>query len=290
MQHYRYHSLVLLLALLAQANADETTPTTTINWAINVAPPFHITEGQYKQQGLCDALINTVHRYLPQLKRHRQILPQPRIGQAMERNENVCFPCMILKTQGEKGRFYSQPTHMYRPHQLITNSETAARILQKYPLPVSLSDLLADDSFRFGYPAGRRYGVLQPLIEGQDNRPGNRLVRAGDNGPPAILQMISAGRLDFTIDYSIIKRYVELTTSEQLVMLPIAENDQQPVTGAIGCTNNAWGRNVIEQINAVMLQIRQDNDFQDSQNFWFEPVQGISYQQFNQEHLPAIVP
>ena len=260
----------VLLLQPALAKTEDSLSNTEITWAINTAPPFHIIDGEYKQQGLCDVLIDTVHRYLPQLKRQRDILPHPRIGRALERSENLCFACMIAKPQGEQGSYYSEPTHSYTPHQIIANAKAASRIKQKYSLPVPLADLLADEQFNFGYPAGRRYGVLQPFIEGQDNRPGNRLVRSGDNGPVAILQMINSERLDYTVDYSMIARYYQLTTEQQLSLLPIAENHQQPVAGAIGCSNNDWGRNLIRQINQVMPQIRQDAEFQQSLQFWLQ--------------------
>lgn len=282
-----------LLALLFLSLADvsvqngQAAPAGQINWAVNTAPPFHIMQGDYKQQGLCDVLINTVHRYLPGLIKQRQVLPQPRIGLALERSENLCFPCMIHKAQGEQGAVYSQPTHVYPPHHIISHKKAAEQIKKKYPQPVSLADLLADEDFNFGYPAGRRYGVLQPFIEGMDNRPGNRLVRSGDNGPTAILQMISSQRLDYTVDYSFIKRYYELSSGEQLALLAIAENHQQPVYGAIGCSNNAWGQSVIKQINQVMPQIRRDKGLQQSLQFWFD---NKNYSRFNRQHLPAVKP
>lgn len=259
-----------------------------INWAVNTAPPFHIVDGDYKQQGLCDVLIDTVHRYLPELKKIREILPQPRIGRALERSENLCFACMIAKPQGEQGAYYSLPTHVYTPHQIITNDKTANLIKQRYPQPVPLADLLADEQLQFGYPAGRRYGVLQPLIEGQDNRPGNRLVRSGDNGPLAILQMIASERLDYTVDYSMISRYYQLTNGASLTLLPIAENHQQAVVGAIGCSNSAWGKSVIEQINAVMPQIHADAEFAQSLQLWFETDDNRSYLRYNKQQLAKL--
>ncbi|MDX1391728.1 MAG: hypothetical protein R3241_05075 [Rheinheimera sp.] len=256
-----------------------------INWAINTAPPFHILQGEYKQQGLCDVLVQTVHRYLPELNGKTEVLPQPRISRALERSDNLCFPCMIAKAQGDGGVYFSLPTHVYYPHVIITNAINAQRIKRKYAVPVALSELLADEQFHFGYPAGRRYGILQPYIEGFDNKPGNRLVRSGDNGPVAILQMISSGRLDYTLDYNIIKRYYELTTGEALTLIPVAENSQQPVFGAIGCSNNAWGRAAIERINTVIPLIRKDADFMQSLEFWFDSNADTGYSDFNTRHL-----
>ncbi|MEO3879769.1 hypothetical protein [Rheinheimera fenheensis] len=291
LRYPRYKSMLLVSGLLCAASfAHAQAIPEQINWGINTAPPFHIVDGPYKQQGLCDVLIDSVHRYLPALKKRRDVLPQPRIGRALERSENLCFACMIAKPQGEQGAYYSRPTHVYTPHHIITNDKTASLIKQRYPMPVPLADLLADEQLQFGYPAGRRYGVLQPLIEGQDNRPGNRLVRSGDNGPLAILQMIASERLDYTVDYSMISRYYQLTNGSSLTLLPIAENHQQAVVGAIGCSNSAWGRSVIEQINAVMPQIHADAEFIQSLQFWLDDTGKGQYLRYNRQQLKKLKP
>lgn len=256
-----------------------------INWGINSAPPFHIVDGEYAENGLCDTLVDTVHRYLPGVKKHRTLMPHPRISMALERSEHLCFPCVIAKPQGQRGAIYSKPTHVYTAHQIITNEKTANNIKQQYALPVPLTSLLKNQQLTFGYPAGRRYGVLQPIIEGQKNMADNLFVRAGENGPLAILQMIASQRLDYTVDYSIVQRYHQLTSGEELHLLPIAENDSQPVIGAIACSNSDWGREVIAKINRVMPQIHSDEAFQNSLAFWFNDDDVQTYRLFNQKHL-----
>ncbi|WP_205733379.1 hypothetical protein, partial [Enterobacter hormaechei] len=41
------------------------------------------------------------------------------------------------------------------------------------------------------------------------------LVRSGDDGPVALLNMIQSGRIDFTLDYDIILTYLTKTAPEQ---------------------------------------------------------------------------
>lgn len=282
-----FFSFVFSTAILG---AEPETSINQINWGINIAPPFHIADGEYAQKGLCDVLVDTVHRYLPELKKRRNIMPHPRISMALERSEHLCFPCVIAKKQGERGAFYSQATHVYTAHKIITNQKTANNLKQQYGLPVPLTLLLKDKDLTFGYPAGRRYGVLQPIIEGQRNMADNLLVRAGENGPLAILQMITSQRLDYTVDYSIVKRYHQLTSGVQLHLLPIAENNSQPVMGAIACSNSDWGRSVIQKINHVMPQIHRDEAFQSSLAFWFEDDEAQTYRLFNQKHLAETHP
>ncbi|KKO46736.1 hypothetical protein WG68_04720 [Arsukibacterium ikkense] len=256
-----------------------------INWAINDAPPFHVLHGEYQRQGVCDVLIKVVHRYLPELRPRYLEMPQTRISQAMDNKEPVCFPCMIYQPEAAKRAIYSQPTHLYYPHQIITNNTTAKTLRALYGEPISLDKLLDDPRFRLGYPAGRRYGVLQPLLNEHDPY----LARSGPDGAVAILNMISSGRLDYTIDYPMVANYFQQLYNRNMETLIIAEN-QQPVAGAIGCANNAWGKQQIAAINQVMPDIRRDPEFLEVLKLWHSSNNNPAnddYDYYNEQGLKA---
>ncbi len=257
-----------------------------LNWAINDAPPFHVLHGEYQRQGVCDVLIKVLHRYLPDRQPRYLEMPQPRSAQALDNKEPVCFPCMIYKPEGEERAIYSKPTHLYYPHQIITNDSTAKALRALYGEPISLDKLLNDSRFRLGYPTGRRYGVLQPLL----NEHAPYLARSGPGGAIAILHMISSGRLDYTIDYPMIAKYFQQLYNRDMVTLAIAENHQQPVAGAIGCANNAWGRQRIAEINQKMPQIRRDPEFLEVLKLWHSNGShnaDADYDYFNEQGLRA---
>mgnify|MGYP003141604384 CR=1 FL=1 len=264
--------------------SEEPADNDRLNWAINDAPPFHVLHGEYQRQGVCDVLIKVVHRYMSETRPRYLVMPQPRIAQALDNREPVCFPCMIFKPEGETRAIYSMPTHLYYPHHIITDENTAKTLRALYGEPISLAELLADSRFRLGYPSGRRYGVLQPLINEQDPY----LARSGPGGAVAILHMISSGRLDYTIDYPMIANYFQQLYSRNMVTIAISENDQQPVAGAIGCANNAWGKEQISRINKVMPQIRQDPEFLEVIRLWHSDVSSIDFSFFNEQGLRAI--
>lgn len=259
------------------------TQSRVIHWAINDAPPFHVLHGEYQRHGVCDVLTRVVHRYLPEQQASYLQMPQPRISQALDNKEPVCFPCMIYKPEGEARAVYSSPTHFYYPHHIITSAATAKTLRAVYGEPVSLEKLLDDPRFRLGYPAGRRYGVLQPLLNEHDPY----LARAGTGGAVAILHMISSGRLDYTIDYPIVANYFQRLYNRSMVTLQIAENNQQPVAGAIGCANNAWGHSKIAEINRVITQIRQDPELLEVLQLWHSNYQSNNddFDSFNQQWL-----
>ena len=84
----------------------------TLQWGINDAPPFHIIDGPYQGLGLCDGLMDAVHRALPHKQRSVWLMPQPRINSLLEQQSELCFPCMIYHDQQDERVNFSQPTHV----------------------------------------------------------------------------------------------------------------------------------------------------------------------------------
>lgn len=272
--------LIMVLLLLPFWGSTRDNDIKSIQWAINDAPPFHIIDGPYQGLGICDVLIDAVHRALPDVRRNVWLMPQPRISAALEDGIGLCFPCMIYKGTHDKVAFYSMPTHMYQPHHVITTAEKASMLSQKFGEPLPFAKLIADDAYRFGYPAGRRYSVLQPLIEQFPPF----LARPGSGGAMAILQMIKADRLDYTLDYPVVANYFQQSGKGHLITLPLQENADQHVAGAVGCARTSWGTAVLHKINSVMPQVRQDPAFIQVLTLW-AGADAVNYLKFNQQLL-----
>lgn len=241
----------------------------SLNWVMNTAPPFHILNGPLAGQGICDALINVIDAHLPELSSERLVLPQSRIRQQFERKEDQCFPCMIYRPiPGDT--IQSDPTHFYYPHGIITTAEKAEVIKKRHGHPVRLASLMTDQDFRFGYPDGRHYPAVQPIMDKAVQSGITRIAHTGENATLAILAMIKKGRIDYTLEYQILHNF-ELAehATTNLVFLPVAETQGQHVLGAIGCTNTEWGRAAVQKINQVLPQVRQHPDFLQVLGLWF---------------------
>lgn len=261
-------SIIFVTILLQTMTAATASTTRQINWSLNTAPPFHILYGDYQNQGICDSLMDIVDEKLPGYGSSRMVMPQTRIGQQFEREEDLCFPCMIKQADNQYTVF-TKPTHLYFPHGIITSAEKAPQIREQFGDPVQLAKLLASNNFRLGHPSGRRYGSLQPVLDAYEGDNSYRLLRTGENATVAILAMIKSGRVDYTIDYKSLKTFDDRTSSGNLKFLRIAENEGELVSGAIGCTNNEWGRQVVDNINRALPDIQQDPRFLQTLGLWF---------------------
>lgn len=241
-----------------------------IIWGVNSSPPFHIFNGEYKDLGFCDALVTAFQRQLPELSHRIRKLPSRRITMLMKKNKNLCFPCLINKTSYNAEFNYTETTHLYQPHGIITRAAIASQIIKKYGQPVVFSKLVQDPDLRFAQPTERRYGRLQGILEEFLIDSDNFSFISGDNANVNLLTMIVNKRIDYTIDYNSIMAYYNETQDQPsgLVFLPIAEYDNELIEGAVGCSNNEWGRNAVNQLNRVIPQIKTDPDFQRALDKW----------------------
>lgn len=256
--------LSLLLSQYSLANEED------IIWGLSSSPPFHIFSGEYKEQGFCDALVDSFQRQLPELSHRIRKLPSRRITMIMKTNKNLCFPCLIKKTSYNSEFNYTDTTHLYPPHGIITRADTAGKIIEKYGHPVRFSELVKDSALRFAQPTERRYGRLQPLLEEYLIGSENFSFISGENAHVNLLTMIVNERIDYTIDYSMIMAYYNETKNKNsgLVFLPIEEYNGVVIEGAVGCSNNEWGHNAVNQLNKVIHQLHAAPDFQRSLDKW----------------------
>jgi len=257
-------------ANMQSARADEQNLNEII-WAVNVYPPFFIVDGENAGQGFCDVLVNKMQQHLTDVSHTIRRLPPRRITLLMKREKNLCFPCLIKRASYNAEFNYTDTTHLYPPHGIIAHADAAQLITQRYGNPASFAALVGDQQLRFAHPIERRYGKLQPLLEeyliGQENY---RIV-TGDNAHINLMTMLLNRRVDYTIDYRMIKRYYEEThphIDEQLVFIPIQEHQGNIIEGAIGCSNNAWGKKAAQKLNGAIDSLRADSTFQQTLDKW----------------------
>lgn len=269
---------VVLLALgfystaYAASPAVKQDPSADILWAVNVSPPFHINSGDHQGDGVCDVLVDVMQQELPQLSQQIRHLPARRITLLMKREQNLCFPCLIKHSSYNAEFNYTDTTHRYPPHGIVAHTKAAKQIVSRYGNPVRFSALVKDARLRFAQPIERRYGSLQPLLdEHLIGKPHYRIV-TGDNAHVNLMTMLLNHRVDYTVEYEMVKRFYEADQpphdDEQLVFLPIAEYQHKIIEGAIGCSGNAWGERAAAQLNSVVSKLQSNARFQQALDTW----------------------
>lgn len=255
-----------ILSASAVANND-------ITWGVNSAPPFHIYDGEYKDAGVCDALVSAFQQELPQHVHNIRKLPSRRITMIMKRNKNLCFPCVIKNSAYNTTFLYSDTTHKYAPHGVITDRDTGQYITAKYGYPIQFEQLAKDTDLRFGQPDERRYGKLQPFIDDYLLNASNFSFISGQQSHVNVLAMILNDRIDYTVDYEMVKTYYQRThdDGDKLSFIPIAEYADEVIEGAVGCTRNEWGKRTVETLNSAISSVQSNSEFQRALERWLGP-------------------
>jgi uncharacterized protein (TIGR02285 family) len=256
-------ALALLSASQVAANNDN-----AVIWALNEAPPFHMAAGPERGQGFCEKLVAAAIRVTPEFVHDVQYVPNLRGEMLWQNKQNLCFPCMIHRHPPQSSVIYSAITHHYSPHGLITRPELADRLIQQFGNPIDLAALSQTDQYRFVQHAGRGYGSLQATVVKFILSSLKTSVLTGDHGAASIFAMIASGRVDYTIDYPFVMDYFAAQSDQSYRFIPILQNYQEVVAGAMACTDNAWGRNVIERLDARMSSMRDDQDFVEALERW----------------------
>ncbi|GGO64607.1 hypothetical protein [Bowmanella pacifica] len=253
-------------------------------WAVNDAPPFHILQGKYQGQGFCDVLTQQLQ---DSLSGHHEVmyLPPARIAKLREQGAPLCFPCMI-KRADTLDTTYSHATLYYEPHQLFTSPDAAAQLQAKHGRPISLTTLLQDPEFSFVRPLGRQYGEhLQPLLNNYADKDKRHIQLAGEAPTMTMLRLVTAKKLDYSLDYPVIGRYFELTTRLPLAYLPIAENRHSAIIGAVGCSNSEWGEKAIGRINEALPSVLRSAAYLHNLEFWFADASPEFWHQYQRRVL-----
>jgi uncharacterized protein (TIGR02285 family) len=241
-----------------------------LQWGRTPEAPFHILTGPDQGMGFCDVLSERLQVYLPDVRHQLLVEPQNLIRQRMDAKENLCYPCalFVAKDAERQGRVFSQPTHYYRPHGIITRPELAATISQHFGDPVDLAQLLRSE-LRFGFPLQRRYGKLQPLLDNHRmHSPSHISFDTGKDSSMLHLQMLSNQQLDITIDYVSSLNYYVRHARQPLVFLPI-KGYEDWLAGAVACPDTPWGQRAVTRVDAVINRLREDKTLRQSLQFWF---------------------
>lgn len=259
---------IIVAAFALPVSAVATVAEDAIIWAKNPSPPFHIMNGKLEGYGICDVMTDKIDALLPELSISEVVYPHPRVNKYISEAENLCFPCMIKRP--DSGTFtYSDSTTRYPASGVIINKASLEKLELEEGVPVSFARLLSIHTLAFGLPSSRKYpDALQQALNTHLGEP-HIIEIAGTEGPLRVLNQIARGRLDYTIDYPSVLKYFSLTADDDsLVFIPTIEMGGAFVDGAIGCTNNPWGKQAIEYINSVLHDLKADPDYRKNQTFW----------------------
>lgn len=280
----RYHvAAVCLLACLLSPYPRAEAQKPRLDWAATDFPPFMILEGPAKGQGVWDELSRIVQADLPEFEHVDVEMPNSRFMEELRDGKNLCKIYFFKTPEREKHLHYSLPAVVFLTNQVVMRRETYEAM--RKPDRIDLNELLPDQRFRGGFIINRSYAPdMDPAIAANRDAP-HLTFMVADN--TAYFKMMAEGRLDYILDFPVAVAYWSKVIGfdpDRFVSVPIVSGTACTITYVV-CTENAWGAQLIDRINAILRREIPTKQYQDMVTRWYDPQARAQLETYYRESL-----
>jgi uncharacterized protein (TIGR02285 family) len=228
-----------------------------ITWAVGHNPPRIMIDDKGLLQGQGGIQQHILQAGLSHYSHAHEVSSFKRFTEDAEKGRHICSSFLFKTAEREKVMTFSIPWHIDLPPRIIMRKDIHEQI--GAPKTLSLRTLLEAKEISGAVQKSRSFSTLDEVIEAI---PDNNLEQL-EIPIPRFMDMLNAGRIDFTIAYSHLVNFIEKNNGlpeEKLVHVPIEEGFEYAFT-YVGCPKNAWGQQVIEAINPVIEAERQKSSY-----------------------------
>ena len=256
-------------AALAAAIAAPAVSADTIRWVAQDLPPhFSFVNGHAPRSvaelghGEVDGFLRVLLTRMPEFQ-HEFVEASTARYEALSRSGQTLCSALHVRTPARTAWLYFShlfPPLISREIHVVVRRESLARILQDRPADarIPLTDLLRRRDLTALLARDRAYG---PQID--KALAGAVVPRLAVGAQPVsqVLDMLRAGRMDYTLDYpAIVDDYLKRVDDPgALVALPLAEG-RTTLLAMVSCSRTADGRRYIEAIDAAVRALARDAD------------------------------
>jgi len=252
----------VLLSLLASAACTAAPAADQIVWGKYNVPPYMIRGGEWAHQGIFDLTLNVLKDQLPQYQHVELEAPFPRINSEIKKGSHWCYNGTLKTTEREAYGYFSLPSSIFLPLRIIVRRDRLSQFTGKQ----SLQGLLQNHQFVTSVMRDRSYS---PTVD--------RLLAAyppKENYSEQIeaIGMLLAGRIDYMIELPLLAfdQARVMGRAGELVAIPMQEADEV-VFNRVMCSKNEWGRQVVEQVNKVLIANRAKPYYRAIVEKWHDP-------------------
>ncbi|HEY4319274.1 MAG TPA: TIGR02285 family protein [Herbaspirillum sp.] len=234
--------LLSLAAALCPAMAGD-----EITWGKYNVPPYMILEGESAHQGVFDQALDVLKDNLPQYRHVELDAPFPRINSEIKKGSHWCFNGALKTPEREAYGYFSLPSSIFLPQRIIVRRDR----LPQFKNPQSLRALLQNPRLSTSVMRDRSYSPTVDKLLAADPPKQNYSEQVEAIG------MLLAGRIDYMIELPLLAldQARAMGHPGELVAIPIQEANEV-VFNRIMCSRNEWGRQVVEQVNKVLVANR----------------------------------
>lgn len=235
-------------------------------------PPSFIQKGPLKNQGFSDVIGNLIRERLTDYEHHRIVTNVVRHFDDFKSGKKVCGIDLYRTKEREAFMYFSLPSMLALPPVLIVRKDKMDMF--GADTLVSLESILANEEFRLGFSSDRSYGQRLDSILKQHLERKNLIVFSGQELRQNYFKMLLLDRLDGLIALPCEAKYhaEQMGIHDRIATVMFRESQQGPEAwmSAVACPKNEWGREVIDKINTILIQIRPNAPYRHAYERWLD--------------------
>ncbi len=237
-------------------------------WGVFDFPPFQILEGPHQSSGSFDGELQTLIAKMPEFEHKIVPMSFARRREEFIAGSNLCTPGIFRAPATALKLAISMPALTHLDNRVIFLKDKAP--LFGSDQPIKLDALFKKKELIGAIVAGRSYA---PNIDTEIKRfhgSLNLVIRPLETAQ--LFQMLLNGDVDYLLLFSHEAAFLadKFEASERILNRPI-DGTPPYIFTHIACTGNAWGRAVIEKINAVIQAERNQPDYRTFSERWYPP-------------------
>ncbi|RAM65452.1 TIGR02285 family protein [Herbaspirillum rubrisubalbicans] len=251
-----------ITALMLSCLAPLALATEQIVWGKYNVPPYMIRSGEFAHQGIFDLTLDIIKKKLPQYQHVELEAPFPRINSEIVKGSHWCYNGMLKTPERENFGYLSLPISIFLPLRIIVRRDRLAQ----FKSPLSLQALLQNRQLTTSVMRDRSYSPTVDMLLA-DYRPQENYSEQVE-----AIGMLLAGRIDYMIELPLLafEQARAMGQPDALVALPMQEANEV-VFNRVMCPKNEWGRQVVEQVNKVLLEERAKPFYRAIVEKWHDP-------------------
>ena len=245
----------------------------SVTWMEAVMPPYFIQSGALKDQGYGDQITRIIQEGLTDYQHEEMVTNVTRHFYKFKQGEKVCSVGLFRTPEREEFMYFSMPSFLTLPAVIIIRKEALPELAGQ--TTVRLADILKNDTVTLGLAKDRSYGVNVDDVLKRYRGTNATVEVSGAELSLNLFKMLMKGRLDgiLGLPEEALYQAEQLGIRDQLMTLSIEENlnGYEAWLSSVGCSKNAWGKAIIDKINAVLLAQRPTKRYRAAYERWLDP-------------------
>lgn len=276
-----------LLLLLLVFNGAALWAKDTITWMEVDFPPFLIQDGEFKGLGYGDVGSAILRENLSQYQHEIVIANLSRQYKEYKEGNHVCTVGLFKNAEREEFMYFSIPVFFSLPNHLIVLKEKQEELGGMSS--VKLEDVLKNNLLVIGQSKNRSYsGEIDGVLSAYGNDKNTFKYESRGDFTSNFFRMLEKGRVDAIIaaPEEILYQAEKLGLRDKLASIAIEENSIQAWLSYVTCVKNDWGKQVIEDVNRVLLEKRPTERYRGAYERWLDDGRIEQYRElYKQEFL-----